>query len=55
VAAAPHEPYKTAPAVKQDVLIDYDGSSDAGSAIDAAAALLGPRHAVVPNGAPVTT
>ena len=39
----------------QEILICYDGSSEADRAIDAAAALLGPRHAVVLNVAPAMT
>jgi nucleotide-binding universal stress UspA family protein len=41
--------------VTQKILICYDGSSEADSAIDAAATLLGPRHAVVLNVAPAMT
>jgi nucleotide-binding universal stress UspA family protein len=37
------------------VLICFDGSNDAERAIDAAAALLGPRHAVVLNVGPAMT
>ena len=39
----------------QEILICYDGSSGAKSAIDAAAALFGPRHAIVLNVAPAMT
>jgi len=39
----------------QEILICYDGSNDAERAVDAAAALLGPRHAVVLNVAPAMT
>jgi nucleotide-binding universal stress UspA family protein len=38
-----------------EVLICYDGTNDAQRAIDAAAALLAPRHAVVLNVAPAMT
>jgi hypothetical protein len=55
VAAAAREPGKKAAAVTQEILIWYDGSSEADRAIDAAAALLGPRHAVVLNVAPAMT
>jgi nucleotide-binding universal stress UspA family protein len=41
--------------VTQEILICYDGSNEAERAIDAAAALLGPRHAVVLNVAPAMT
>jgi nucleotide-binding universal stress UspA family protein len=41
--------------VTQKILICYDGSSEADRAIDAAAALLGPRQAVVLNVAPPMT
>lgn len=39
----------------QEILICYDGSNDAERAIDAAAAFLGPRNAVVLNVAPAMT
>ena len=39
----------------QPVLICFDGSAEAERAIDAAAALLGPRHAVVLDVAPTMT
>jgi nucleotide-binding universal stress UspA family protein len=42
-------------AVTQQILICYDGSNDAERAIDAAATLLGPRHAVVLTVAPEMT
>ena len=38
-----------------EILVCYDGSDDAKRAVDAAAALLGPRHAVVLNVAPANT
>ena len=37
------------------ILICYDGSADSDRAIDAAAALLGPRRAVVVNIGPILT
>ena len=37
------------------ILICFDGSNDAERAVDAAAALLGPRHVVVLNVAPLMT
>ena len=37
------------------ILVCYDGSDDAKRAVDAAAALLGPRPAVVLNVAPAMT
>lgn len=39
----------------EQILICYDGSSEAKRAVDTAAALLAPRHAVVLNVAPVVT
>jgi nucleotide-binding universal stress UspA family protein len=41
--------------VTQEILICYDGSSEAKRAIDAAAALFAPRHATVLNVAPAMT
>ena len=38
-----------------EILVCYDGSDDAKRAVDTAAALLGPRHAVVLNVAPAMT
>jgi nucleotide-binding universal stress UspA family protein len=55
LAAAAHEPCEEAAPVTQEILICYDGSNDAERAVDAAAALLGPRHAVVLNVAPAMT
>ena len=45
----------TANAEEAEILICYDGSNDAKRAVDTAAALLGPRHAVVLNVAPAMT
>jgi len=42
-------------AEEAEILICYDGSNDAKRAVDAAAALLGSRHAVVLNVAPAMT
>jgi nucleotide-binding universal stress UspA family protein len=55
VAAAAHEPRAKAAAVTEQILICYDGSNEAKRAVDTAAALLGPRHAVVLNVAPAIT
>ena len=55
MAAAAHEPWKKAAAVTEQILICYDGSHGAERAVDAAAALLAPRHAVVLNVAPAMT
>jgi len=41
-----------AAAVAEQILICYDGSDEAKGAVDAAAALFGPRHAIVLNVAP---
>jgi nucleotide-binding universal stress UspA family protein len=55
VAAAAHEPREEAQVVTQKVLICYSGSDEADRAIDAAASLLGPQHAVVLTVAPTLT
>ena len=39
----------------EQILICYDGSNEAKRAVDAAAALFGPRHAIVLNVAPALT
>jgi len=54
VAAAAHEAHKEA-AVTEPLLIGYDGSEDAARAVDTAAALLGPRQAIVLTVAPALT
>jgi nucleotide-binding universal stress UspA family protein len=54
VAAATHEPHKEE-AVTEPLLIGYDGSEDAARAVDAAAALFGPRPAIVLTVAPAMT
>jgi nucleotide-binding universal stress UspA family protein len=56
VAAAAHEPRKKVEAaVTEQILIGYDGSNEAAHAIDTAAALLAPRHALVLTVAPAMT